>query len=799
MHLGIGLSITRRPVSGSGSATTLPTTTATLDAAGGLARLVPNYTGNLCRARRISDNVELDIGQTAAGAFDMTAALAFQGASSLALVTVYDQVGTKHLTQPTGASQPILWLGEGGPTITNYTGTAPVLIPATVSIPRDNHAVFMVTRTPGHGATNGYWAFGSGAIDHGLTTARTGGQVQPQPVIGTTSASATVANAQANTVANMSVVGLVSNATKQILYRDEQTAEFAAASALTLNAGGQIGEAITYDGRNDWRAFVVYSTAPTGPEAVSIVSALKSIFSTALPATESWVFQGDSIIFGTGGSNNRTITAAVEYRSARSLLLRNRGIAGHTLNDHYTDYNTLSTAWLTPGVLNGYTSEYGHNDIKNGALDPATALSIVATMKTQLKTMCAKLRAYGFTIIIWQELIADTSAGWTADMESARDAWNAWLRTYPLADDGLPCFDTLDTLASDNSYVLSDFETDAGRGMALTANSSDGVHPNESVAAARAIKWLATKAAIPMTLKYAPVTTGNVSVPYTGATPLVVLATGTVTYSMAPTSAALPAGLTLNTSTGVISGTPTTIATTTGLILRATDSVGTTSNSAAFQIAVAASQQVTVASMTESFSATDVTAFNILLPATLNVGDVVDIIVGLDANATLTWDNTTAGTWTANFNDAQTANRLVIYSKVCDGTEGGKTLAITISAAQQIVAHVYRLTGAQGTQSFSATGNRNTTGTAPEPGAVTASWGSLNNLFLVAGCFDNVTSVSAIPTGYGNSTTRITSASGQVGLTTAYKSAVSASDDPAAFTVAPSLAWICATAVVRPA
>ena len=58
------------------------------------------------------------------------------------------------------------------------------------------------------------------------------------------------------------------------------------------------------------------------------------------------------------------------------------------------------------------------------------------------------------------------------------------------------------------------------------------------------------------------------------------------TYSLL--SGTLPAGLSLNTTTGVISGTPTAEGTATGLVIRATDQVANTSDSNSFEVSIAA-------------------------------------------------------------------------------------------------------------------------------------------------------------------------------------------------------------------
>ena len=234
----------------------------TLAGAYGLSKLVSAYTGPALRVRRAADGAEIDIG-FAGQPLDTAVVLVFKGASTLTIAVIYDQTGAgRHLTQPAAASQPLLWLGEGGPTVTNYDTDCPMLIPASLAIARADCAVFMVARTPVHTVTCGYWAFGSATSDFALTSPRTSGNLAMQPMVAGTSIPATVQNAQALGVNNLSVIGLVSSAARQVVHRDGQTAEYPAAAPALLDAGGEVGEAIEYGGRTDWRAFVVYSAAP---------------------------------------------------------------------------------------------------------------------------------------------------------------------------------------------------------------------------------------------------------------------------------------------------------------------------------------------------------------------------------------------------------------------------------------------------------------------------------------------------------------------------------------------------------
>lgn len=803
-------------------------------------KLYAGVTGDNLLATKASPASTQAIGYVG-DAMDLAAATTFQGSSTLKASTLYGQVGGLNLTAPASTittltpnvaigDAPQMWLGSGGPAFVSYSASRPWIIPAGVTFDRANCTIFLVCRTPGQGATVGYFMFGDSATpSFGLRSFAGGANGYTlQPIVDGVATVATSPNNKTIGICNNSVIAINSNGSRLRIWRDDQYTDFPAVSSMSQSIGGLLGSTFTINGRLDILAAEVLPAALSDADMTARMSAYKALFDTVSPATVSLFCTGDSIMFGTGGVNNRTQPAELAKQAPRTWAVRNGGIAGHFLggptlaSGHYQDWQSSSTRFTMAGTQNILVFNYGHNDIYHYISDAGllyTPAQTLTAMQAAVKIYCSDARTLAlFDKIIIQETLPDTSGGasWTADMETARGLWNAWLATNPVDANGVICFNGVDNVATDASFVLSNAETAAGRGMTWVSQAnnygytSDGTHPDEigragtAVAGAnipglRAAHLLAAiNAAVPtpLALSYSPVVSGSQNAAYTGATPTALYGTGPFTYSIQ--AGTLPTGLTINTSTGVISGTPTVVQTSTGLVLRVTDSTSVHADSAAFQIAISNPQQVVVESETDSYSVTDVTSFNVNLPATVNAGELLLIPVAVDANSTLTWDQATAGTWTSLFNDAQTANRLQIYYKIADGTEDGKALAVTISAAQQVVARCFRLSGVQGSISATGTGNRGTA-TSFDPTAITASWGVANNFYLAIVGIDNAILITGGPTGYSTPNTRITSASGQAGLTTAYKSASGSSDDPSAFTSSTSIGYVCATVVVRPA
>lgn len=176
-----------------------------------------------------------------------------------------------------------------------------------------------------------------------------------------------------------------------------------------------------------------------------------------------------------------------------------------------------------------------------------------------------------------------------------------------------------------------------------------------------------------------PVTSGTINVAYTGFS---VTGTGGVTpYVYSVQSGALPTGVTLNSSTGAISGTPTVGGAFNSIVLRVTDNVGSTADLASFNLTVAVTVALSYVTNVGSTSDASTYTFNstavgvahadrsiILVIASRLTGDPSSVTVNGNA-ATYCWSANNFGNlsyYSYPLASGTTANIVVNYS-------GGKT------------------------------------------------------------------------------------------------------------------------------
>ena len=194
----------------------------------------------------------------------------------------------------------------------------------------------------------------------------------------------------------------------------------------------------------------------------------------------------------------------------------------------------------------------------------------------------------------------------------------------------------------------------------------------------------------------------------------------------------------------------------------------------------------------------------IVLNATITAGDLLVIVAACDTDDAITWDNSTAGTWTNLWDTANsTLVRVVGYAIVADGTEDGKTLTVTTPSTEKLVAISIRILDAEweGTLVGGVANGTSATGTSttPDPPSVTPQGGSEDNLILaVAGLDDGTGAVSAysLP---DNQESIIEGTAGGTRLAISSDELTASPNNPGTYTFANGAAWVAQTIAVSPA
>jgi len=197
------------------------------------------------------------------------------------------------------------------------------------------------------------------------------------------------------------------------------------------------------------------------------------------------------------------------------------------------------------------------------------------------------------------------------------------------------------------------------------------------------------------------------------------------------------------------------------------------------------------------------TTHSVILPATIEAGDLLLVFMTFDGLPTVTWDNSTAGTWVVQWDTNDGAQVTGVgYAKVADGTEDGKTLSIGTDASEQ---SVYRATAYQGWQGTLANGLKKGTpatgsNDTPDPPSVDV-WGATEDISFIAICHTDFTvTVSSYPANYTVNQFNDTSGGGSgCGLGTAKREFVTGSaEDPGTYTLSAGDEWIAQTIAIRP-
>lgn len=191
----------------------------------------------------------------------------------------------------------------------------------------------------------------------------------------------------------------------------------------------------------------------------------------------------------------------------------------------------------------------------------------------------------------------------------------------------------------------------------------------------------------------------------------------------------------------------------------------------------------TVESITQTTFAVDATSHAVAMPATLNAGDGVLILLTTDGSATVT---TPIGLKRLYTRANAASVRGSAYAFVARGDEGGTTIDFVTSAAETGAAQVYRISNWNGTLAGISIGvdAEITLGSTVDMPAVTPYWPTDNSLFIEVVHTSTTQTVSSASTNYTN-LTQTSSGSGttQVQCASARRNAAVATEDPDALTM----------------
>lgn len=148
---------------------------------------------------------------------------------------------------------------------------------------------------------------------------------------------------------------------------------------------------------------------------------------------------------------------------------------------------------------------------------------------------------------------------------------------------------------------------------------------------------------------------------------------------------------------------------------------------------------------------------------------------------------------------------LSIFALKADGSEDGGTVTIVTASNRSASSQVWRISGwglTIATDIDISTVERHNSGTVKSSQAVTAGWGSDDNLFIsVAGTGDDDQAMTGFPTSYDDNQTDTASGGGgnlSGRVCTSSRNLASDSDDPGDYTITSSEAWVLYTLVIEP-
>lgn len=204
-------------------------------------------------------------------------------------------------------------------------------------------------------------------------------------------------------------------------------------------------------------------------------------------------------------------------------------------------------------------------------------------------------------------------------------------------------------------------------------------------------------------------------------------------------------------------------------------------------------------------SGANATSHTVTLPTGLTSGDLIIVAFAHDdAGAAVTASVTSpASGWSTLVNnrvanDAGTTARVSVFYRWADGSEGA-SITVTTTGSEGSAYATYRISGADTGTNPEATTNAPSSSNSPDPPNLAPSWGSDDNLFIVAYGWDGNQSHSSYPANYGsNQLTNRWANNNGAGIAMATRNLAAASDNPGTAGISGSEQWAAITIAVKP-
>jgi len=388
-------------------------------AAWGAQRLISGYAGALFRLRRVSDSVEQDFSCATGGDYpDLAAITTFMGASTLCVSKIYDQTGNaRDLVQATTTKQP-----KFDPAYL-YSNTSPFILDGVASsVVRTMVATGLTLDVIAYSMFSANLRIGSNTSSCGIAA----NSATPAAIAVeyyNSFVSGWVTSTQVTSAMNIPVspliAGMTSSATAQVIYANGVTYSASNAKTTTAIDRVSIGEFLGFTslhGVYDWIGGAIYASTLSGGNAATISASLATATATPTAFDYNMLAQGDSIVAGTGQTNNQNVTRWL-YRSLSTAgNVFNHGSPGQTLAQMYTNRTTIYPKYYTAARPSVVFVNGGTNDLITSGTAGATLYSGTTA------PLITYLQGLGYKVGI-QTILPAT--GYTAPKEAERQAYNA--------------------------------------------------------------------------------------------------------------------------------------------------------------------------------------------------------------------------------------------------------------------------------------------------------------------------------------------------------------------------------------